>query len=694
MPKVSVGVVHFRASDVSLVLAVGGGRLPRVVHWGADLGDLPQPALDALTASAGDTPAVLPEHTYGWTRTPGVAGHRDGRDHSTRFAVASVEVETDGERDRAVQRLVARATDAIADLTLVVTIEMLASGLVRARATLGSTGPGTTDAGGGGAYTLDALTLLLPVPPEATELVDLATGPSGRLAHRGAFAPGLRAWESRGGKPGPESPLIVAAGVPGFGYRAGEAWAAHVAWSGNMRHVAERREGGLAMLGGGELLYPGEARLGTGEQYVGPWVYFAHGDGLDDVTSRFHRHARSRDGRPTKPRPVAVTARADGGVPALTALADAAADVGAELFVLTDGWSKGDGPGDWYVDKTLFPEGLVPFAGYVRDLGMEFGLGFEPEMAGPTSDLARQHPEWIAQASVAGASLRLPLERNGRQVVDLTHPEAYAFVEERLRALVAEIRPAHVTLGHGRDLLEAGNSATGRAIGHAQTQAFYRLVDGMRAAFPGIEVEVRAGGGRIDLEALCHADEVADDAATGADAPVAFGVVTLIPPESVRVDLDARGARPSGDALAAIGCHLGVANLGIGSDGAPAREALRPWIEAHKRHRALLHSGDVVRSDAARGDAALRDVALPRVNGVVARNGREALYSCVGAAGAANVVRLPGLDPSRTYRVVDATPAGEDGPRTWTAEATGRVLAVRGIEAPRADGVLLWVTRA
>jgi len=693
MARATADVVHFRASGVSLAIAVGDGRLPRIVHWGADLGDLGADELATLAegsaAPRADDDAhhavsVLPEHSWGWMHTPGLAGHRDGRDHSTRFTLIDVAVEEEGERERAVRRLVARAADAIADLTLTIVIEMLASGLVRSRATVGSTGSGTGE--GHAPFTVDALALVFPVPPDATELVDFADAGGGRAPHRAEFLTGVRAWESRRGKPGPESPLLVATGSPGFGYSGGEVWAAHVAWSGNVRHLAERCADGSAVIGGGELLYPGEVRLAAGDQYAAPWVYFAYGDGLDDASGRIHRHVRSRPDHPSKPRPVAVTADASIGLDALTSVADAAVEVGAELFILGDGWHKGRGAGegglgDWYVDKTVFPEGLVPFADYVRSLGMEFGLGFEPEMISSSSDLAREHPAWIAQASLAGASLRLPMERGRQQVLDLTQPDAYAFVEERLHALVAELRPAHLTWRHDRDLLEAGSTATGRAIGHAQTRAHYRLADSLRAAFPGLEIEMRATGGRVDLEALDHSQEIGSSGGAASAARLPFSVGLLLPPEAVRVDAaaspDATADAWGTAASVAIWGHLGVTSHPAGDD---ARAALRAWIEAHKRHRRLLHSGVAVRMDPAAGLL---------VHGVVSQDRREALYSCVALAGdaRARAIRLAGLDPARSYRITDGGPTvNSDDDPSWRAEGTtvtGRALASHGIAAPR-----------
>ena len=84
-------------------------------------------------------------------------------------------------------------------------------------------------------------------------------------------------------------------------------------------------------------------------------------------------------------------------------LAEQASAVGAERFVLDDGWFGGRrhdkaGLGDWWVSEEVYPQGLHTLASRVRELGMEFGLWFEPEMVNPDSDLFRAHPDWVLHA--------------------------------------------------------------------------------------------------------------------------------------------------------------------------------------------------------------------------------------------------------------------------------------------------------
>jgi alpha-galactosidase len=159
------------------------------------------------------------------------------------------------------------------------------------------------------------------------------------------------------------------------------------------------------------------------------------------------------------------------------------ADVGADQLA------------DWYVDAGVWPDGLHPLIERVRGLGMQFGLWVEPEMVNPDSDLYRAHPEWVLGAA------RLPPSWRHQQVLNLAHPDAYAYILERLDALLTEYDIAYLKWDHNRDVVDAPV--------HAQTLAVYRLLDELRARHPGVEIEsCSSGGARVDLGILARTDRV------------------------------------------------------------------------------------------------------------------------------------------------------------------------------------------
>jgi alpha-galactosidase len=688
-----MSVTYLRVpGECGLLLDRTGSRLPRVLHWGADLGDLPAAATTALAlaADAGPVPSgldvpvvasILPEQSAGWPGTPGLTGHREGAHFSTEFTVSDCVVEGNA--------VTVRASDPAARLGLRLEIGLTGSGLVRMRASVVNEG--------GDVWTLDGLLLALPVPGHATEVLDF-TGRHlrERSPQRTPLAYGTHLRENRRGRTGFDAATVLVAGEPGFGFRSGRVWGLHVAWSGNHRTLIERQPIGVTVLGGGELLLSGEVRLPPGGSYESPWLYWSHGDGLDEMSARFHRFLRSRPSHPSGPRPVTLNVWEavyfDHRLDRLVALADVAAEVGVERFVLDDGWFRHRrddraGLGDWYVDEGVWPDGLHPLIDHVRGRGMQFGLWVEPEMVNPDSDLARAHPDWILSAGT-----RLPPPARHQQVLDAGNPDAYAYLLERLDALLSEYDIGYLKWDHNRDLVEAGHAS--KAAVHEQIRAVYRLMDALKERHPGLEIEsCSSGGGRIDLGILEHTDRVwvsdTNDALERQRIQRFTGL--LLPPELLGTHVGPPESHTTGRvhrldfrAGTALFGHFGI-EWDIHSARPAERARLAEWVSLYKRVRPLLHGGDVVRGD--HPDPALW------VHGVVAPDRSRAVYALVQVATSVHApagrVRLPGLDPSGTYRVATMEPAtavegGRGAPPLWAGgvELPGRALAEIGVQAP------------
>ncbi len=162
-------------------------------------------------------------------------------------------------------------------------------------------------------------------------------------------------------------------------------------------------------------------------------------------------------------------------------MAERAAALGVERFIIDDGWFKGRNDdraalGDWYIDEQKYPNGLMPVIKHVKSLGMEFGIWVEPEMINPDSDLFRLHPDWVL--SMPGYS-----QPTGRYqyVLNLNIPEAFAYIYERFLWLLGEHPVDYVKWDMNRELVQAGHE--GRAAADAQTRQFYRLLDLLRERF-------------------------------------------------------------------------------------------------------------------------------------------------------------------------------------------------------------------
>jgi alpha-galactosidase len=488
-----------------------------------------------------------------------------------------------------------------------------------------------------------------------------------------------------------------------------------VASSGNSVLGIQRDAEGPAVLLGGELLLPGEIVLGRGESYTTPWVFVGRAEGLDALAARFHTWQRTLPAHP-KPQPVTLNTWEavyfDTDLDRLRDLADRAARIGVERFVLDDGWFRGRrndtaGLGDWYVDADVWPEGLSPLVEHVRALGMEFGLWFEPEMVNPDSDIYREHPDWAL-----GTGDRVPLLQRNQLVLDLTNPDAWQYVLDRIDAILSEYPIGYVKWDHNRLLLEAGSPARGgRPAAHAQTAAFEQLLDELRRRHPSVDFESCAsGGGRIDLAVLERTQRVWTSDLTDALARqrIQRWTTQLVAPEYLGAHISSPTSHQTGRtfsldfrAATALFGAFGIEwDIGEATDEDLA--ALSRWVELYKQWRPVLHTGRVVRIDTA--DESVW------AHGVVATDRRSGLFAHVQLDEAESnrgvVLRLRGLDPDAGYRLRWVTPVDTarvsgarqpdpDGP-VGRAVLSGTELARDGVWIPRRrpEQVLLFEATA
>ncbi|MGN6607742.1 MAG: alpha-galactosidase [Jatrophihabitans sp.] len=644
-------------------------------------------ALDGVGSSPRPGAPLLIEHSRGLFTRPGLRGHRDGRDWSTRFRPTGTEV--DG------TTLVMTAVDEVAALSLRTEVESLPGGALRARHRL------TND--GADAYRLEALELTVPLDDRCTEVLDFTGRHEGeRSPQRHELVDGLWLRETRTGRPGLAAPTLAVAGVPGFGFAHGELVAVHVACSGNAVLRVERDAATPATIGGGELLLPGEVALPPGASYTMPWVYVVAADGLDAAAAALHTWQRTLPAHPDR-QPVTLNVWEavyfDHDLARLQELAARAARVGVERFVLDDGWFHGRrddraGLGDWWVDAGVWPDGLAPLIDTVHAAGMQFGLWFEPEMVNPDSELFRAHPDWVLQTGD-----RLPVLERNQLVLDLTVPEAWQYVSDRVDAVLRDHDIDAVKWDHNRDLVDAGSTRRhGAAAVHDQTRAFHALLADLRARHPQVAWEsCAAGGGRIDLAVVEQVQRVWTSDLTDARARqrIQRWTTQLLAPEYLGAHVSAPRSHQTGRTfdldLRAATAFFGA--FGIEWDLTAADEddlrALAAWVTLFKQYRPLLHSGRVVRLD----------VAEPAVqaHGVVARDGSTALLAHVQLDEATSnrgvTLRVPGLLPTARYTgrwlgPVDLRPAshspGLDGRGPLGgASMTGAALERIGLWLPR-----------
>ena len=338
-------------------------------------------------------------------------------------------------------------------------------------------------------------------------------------------------------------------------------------------------------------------------------------------------------------------------------LARAAAQVGAEVFVVDDGWFRGRTSdraalGDWDVDTDRIPGGLGPLAAGVRELGMRFGLWVEPEAVSPDSDLYRAHPEWAHH--VAGR----PLETLRHQyMLNLGLPEVEEWVLGMLRRLLDDTDITYLKWDMNRSIADGGRSVPGGDDwSWRHTRAYYRILDALRAEFPRVTVEACAGGGgRIDHAVLARTDVVWPSDETGPRDRLAIqhgflGVLPAWTMSSWVTDLpDLLDRDRASEPAASLEFRFVVAMagvLGIGADllawDEPTRQRASSFVDLYRSIRPVVHTGRV-RRHGAPGAAAC----AVQYTGA----GTVVLLAWRRPGDAALTVHLGDLDPEARYRV-------------------------------------------
>ena len=345
---------------------------------------------------------------------------------------------------------------------------------------------------------------VFPAPQLADEMIDFSGRWCGEFQmNRVPWSPGMRYRENRTGRTGHEHFPGLLLPCRGATNAAGDAYAFHYGWSGGHRMVAEELPDGRRQIQFGHAARvesTAKTRFETATLYA---VY--SDDGINGCAVAFQRHLRDvvvQFPDTARPRPVHYNCWEavyfDHNLPELMRIADMAADLGAERFVLDDGWfgNRDDDTralSDWEVDPRKYPDGLGPLIAHVHGLGMTFGIWFEPEMINPDSDIHRQHPDWAlgSEDQILGRQ---------QKALNMALPEVRDFLFDRVAKVLSDYEIDYVKWDHNRVLPLPDAS---------QTRGSYALIDRLRTAFPQTEIESCAsGGGRIDFGILARTHRV------------------------------------------------------------------------------------------------------------------------------------------------------------------------------------------
>lgn len=676
------------APGQTLVLAAAGG-LPRVVWWGPslppdeDLAELDRAGQSDLTGGMLDR---LPDLTLcplpaaDWQSQPGLeVAEGNGTPLHPRLVFDRAET--------APGHL--RLVSAGEGLVLIHHIQAHSTGVITLRAELRADRP----------LRLRWLTAAaLPLPQHDTRTIEVSGKWLSEFQLTAVpWAPGARLRESRTGRSGQEHPPYALFPEPGCTNTRGTARALHYAWSGGHRMLAEELADGRRQV---QFGHAAGAWTEAATHFVtADLIAAVSTSGLNGIAATFQRDIRDRVLRwpdPARPRPVHYNCWEavyfDHDLSTLSDIATRAAALGAERFVLDDGWFKGrdndtSSLGDWTVDQRKWPDGLHPLIQHVQSLKMTFGLWVEPEMLNPDSDLYRAHPDW---------ALGRAEQTTGRHqlVLNLALPQVRDHLFVTLSALLDEYPVDYLKWDHNRLL---------PVVDAAQTTGAYEVIDRLRAAHPGVEIESCAsGGGRIDAGILARTHRVwlSDCIDPTERLRIQHDAALFLPACVTGSHVGARRAHTTGReqpmsfrarvaALRHFGFEMDLRQLGEEEAGTLA-DVTRWW----KANRHWMMRATILRLDSA-------DPAMTAEMHLSEDGSRFLL-----AAGQTSLSRqslprplpLAGLDPATRYEVrltnpQDAAPqsrrltALQQGP----LRLTGQALMRQGLSLPVAWPSTLWM---
>lgn len=375
--------------------------------------------------------------------------------------------------------------------------------------------------------------------------------------------PGVKTVRSWGGsRPSLTLPPVVLVAPDGRATETeGTVIACTLVWGGDTRFDLEHALHRQLRLLAGHQHRAAERHLAPGESFETPHALLTwSGAGIGPTSRAFHDLARTelvRDGERTRAT-VVNTWEAVGfslDTDRLIAQVDRAADLGAELFLLDDGWFGSEFPreddtvglGDWDVDVRKFPDGLQPTIDRTLERGLRFGLWVEPEMVNPVSVLYREHPDWVvAEPDRERREFRQQL------ILDLCRPEVRAFVVDTIdRVLTEHPGISYLKWDANRDLFETWTAALpADRQSHAPVdlaRATWSVMEEVARRHPDVELMLCAsGGGRSDLGTLAWFHEVwtSDDTDPVDRIRIQWGASHLLPASVIAAHVTRWGAKP------------------------------------------------------------------------------------------------------------------------------------------------------
>ena len=432
--------------------------------------------------------------------------------------------------------------------------------------------------------------------------------------------------------------------------------------------------------------------LKAGESFYAPEVILSCSDeGMGELSRRFHHIIRNhvcRGQYQLSSRPVLINnweaTYFDFNEEKIEKIARQAAELGIDMMVLDDGWfgkrdSDTSGLGDWFVNEEKLRGGLNTLVDKINDMGMKFGLWFEPEMVSEDSELYRNHPEWVIHIPE-----RNPTRSRFQLVLDMANPEVIEYLYQAISKILRENHIEYVKWDMNRSICDWYTKtlpdSRQKEMPHRYVLGLYELLERLTGEFPHILFEgCSGGGGRFDAGMLYYCPQIwcSDDTDAHERTFIQYGTSFFYPISAVGSHVSAVPNHQTGrsTSIETRGTVAMAGSFGYELDlnilGEEEKQEVAKQIKAYKEYQPLIHSGFYYRlsnpykENMAVWEFVSQDRKEVLVQGVVFRAKPNTLRSRI---------RLAGLEEGM-YEVLD------------TGEVyTGKALMTGGILLPKVSG--------
>lgn len=396
----------------------------------------------------------------------------------------------------------------------------------------------------------------------------------------------------------------------------GEVYGFSLVYSGNFLGQIEVDSYGISRVMMGINPYEFRWKLNSKEEFQTPECVMVYTDkGLNYMSQTYHKLYRTRLARGKwrdKERPILINnweaTYFDFNEEKILSIIKTAKDLGIELFVLDDGWfgKRNDDTsslGDWFENKEKLPNGIAGLSSKVTEMGLKFGLWFEPEMICKDTNLFKQHLEWVIQTPYRNMS-------HGRNqfILDFSKDEVVEYIFGLMDNILGNSKISYIKWDMNRYITEPYSSALEEdkqgELFHRYILGVYKLAEKIIEKYPDILIESCAGGGaRFDPGMLYYAPQAwaSDDTDSIERLKIQYGASLIYPLSSIGSHVSAVPNHQVGR-ITPLETRANVAYFGtfgyeldVNNISNEEKNIVKEQIDFFKKNKSLIQKGNFYR---------------------------------------------------------------------------------------------------